>query len=142
MGAFTDNISFYPRAINQSKLFMKGENGMKKILYFLLVVILLVCATPVAAKGGGGRTVTRLSGEITEINTDALTITVAVTSPSHYAGDSIIVQITNATTLKECDDGESYRISFGDLEEGYNVQATGALDGGILLATKIIQYVP
>lgn len=112
---------------------------MKKLLTLAIVLVLtLVSVTPAAARGEA----VQLYGVITAINPDALTFTMLVVTPERYEDDTIIVQVTDATKLKDCEEGTSERISFEDLTEGLDVRVTGAFVGNVFVATKIIQYVP
>ena len=113
---------------------------MKKVFVLALVLILsLASMTPVAAKGGD----LQLYGKVTAIDDSTKTFTMVVETPRRYAGDSITIQVTSTTLIKQCDtEGVSYRISFDDLEAGKYVRVTGAFVGSVYVATKVIQYVP
>ncbi len=112
---------------------------MKKNLYIILALILVASFTIAA---GGGKNVSKLYGTIQEIDFDARTFTILVDTPDRYHDNIITIQATATTTIKECDAGDSERISFNDLEEGWDVRVTGTFSGPVFVASMIIQYVP
>jgi len=111
---------------------------MKKFFVLALVLALLLAGTTTAA--AKGKTGVNLYGQITAIDAGELTISVKVESPLKYKGDTIIVQVTDATILKECVDGISHRVPFSAFDIGEDVRASGTLTGDVLLAAKVIGY--
>jgi len=112
---------------------------MKKNLYIMLALILVASFTIAA---GGGKNVSKLYGTVQEVDFNARTFTILVDTPDRYHDDIITIQATAATTIKECDDGDSERIPFNGLKEGWNVRVTGTFSGPVFVASTIIQYVP
>jgi hypothetical protein len=139
---------------------MKGKMAVLAIatLIALLVVTPALAAgprngqglrhgTPSGRGGGGGKLdfSFKLLGIITVdgLDADAGTIEVLVDSPDKLEGQLILVETTDSTRFKECEDGVSVRIDFDDLEEGWQVRIAGTVtsDGGYV-ASRVIQYVP
>ncbi|MCU0484565.1 MAG: hypothetical protein MUC85_00510, partial [Anaerolineales bacterium] len=86
---------------------------MRKLFVLAMVLVLTFASvTPAAAKGGAFQ----LYGKITAIDADNLTFTILVETPLRYAEDTITVQVTDATRIKECSGTISYRISFDGLQ--------------------------
>jgi hypothetical protein len=137
---------------------MKGKMAVLAIatLIALLVVTPALAAGPRngqglrhginSGRGGGGGKLDfsfRLLGAIVELDYGAKTIEVLVDSPDKLEGQLILVETTDSTRFKECEDGVSVRIDFDDLEEGWQVRIAGTVtsDGGYV-ASRVIQYVP
>jgi hypothetical protein len=77
------------------------------------------------------------------VNVGARSIVVTVEFPLKLAKrNSITVETAGDTRFRECDDGDSVRIGFDDLEEGRKVRVKGIVRDGDYLATTVIQYVP
>jgi len=110
---------------------------MKKNLY-ILVALILVASFTIAA--GGGKNESKLYGTIEDIDYGARTFTILVETPLRYKDATITVQATAATTVKNCVDGISSRVSFNDLVEGNYVRVTGTFSSSVFVASMIIQY--
>jgi hypothetical protein len=94
-------------------------------------------------QGGNGGTWFNLYGSIESRNLEAKTITVMVETPENLLKyNPITVETTIGTIFKQCEEDASVRISFGDLQEGWNVRIKGIVHDGVFAATKVIQYVP
>lgn len=113
---------------------------MRRTLAVLSVVFLavLLLATPglVAAKGGQGGISFNVYGKIAgDPDDEAETFLVTIASPIGLAGETVIVQVTADTHLKECDSG---RIDFETLDDGDAVRVKGAVEGDIYVASVVI----
>jgi hypothetical protein len=94
-------------------------------------------------RGGNGGTWFNLYGTIDALDAGARTITAQVATPeSLLKYNPLTVATTSDTRFKQCDDGTSVRIAFGDLQEGANVRIKGTVIDGVFVATTVIQYVP
>ena len=94
-------------------------------------------------RGGNGGTWFNLYSTIMTINPDARTITVEIVSPLNLLKyNPLTVETTVDTRFMQCEDEVSVRIGFSDLEKGWDVRIKGTVDGGVFVATKVIQYVP
>ena len=90
-------------------------------------------------RGGNGGTWFNVYGTIEDVDEGARTIDVTVLSPLSFGGDTITVQITVDTRLRDCE--SDTRIDFDELEKA-PVRTKGVVKDGVFVATKVIQYVP
>ena len=111
-------------------------------------VLLLAALAPAAvqaepAGGGQGNTSFNLYGRIVALDASAQTIQVAVETPEYLLEDSPLTVTTSAATkFKQCDaEGNSFTITFAELETGRMVRIAGAEVGGTYYAIRVIQYV-
>jgi len=132
-----DTVGFWSVGSNR-----EGRCGMRRTWIGLAVVLLavLLVALPglAAAKGGQGGASFNVYGQIAgDPNDDAKTFSLAIASPDGLAGQTVPVQVTTDTHLKECGGDQ---IGFGDLEAGDSVRVMGTVDGDTYIATRLIQY--
>ncbi|MGD8475022.1 MAG: DUF5666 domain-containing protein [Anaerolineae bacterium] len=93
-------------------------------------------------RGGNGGTWFNLYSTIKTIDAGARSITVEIVSPLNLLKHNpLTVETTADTRFLQCDGEVSVRISFTDLEEGWDVRIKGTVDDGVFVATKVIQYV-